>query len=478
MKLYDRTPKDSETWIVQHVGYACNSDCSFCIVRHKMDRGAPSTEDLINDMSLIPQGAERHYFTGGEPTLRDDLPTLIGYARKKAKEVWLQTNGRRFSDKDYAKCLGKEIDGAIVSFHAADEKHSKTITRRDGAFQETVEGIHNLLEAGARVETNTVVTKYNIERIADITNFIEHEFDGGVKVRLAYAAFNPENATHHFVSLLEAGNAIENVIRNRREPIEVENVPLCVIDLRHYNSNFIDGHRIRVLVNGKLLPIKDQRKYTKTCESCASSKACQGLHIHYDRNVWPERGEAITFGGFSDYEAYKIFHLTKEEKRNNIKSYRWAEKIGDDLIRKIKDAAKFQDVKSEIDALIGEGKKNVKAEKYANAVESIPKNVSNNEYEIRLLAVAPSGFQHVMAHRKDEVHINVDEPDFIPTIMKNIRSMDFWKEKDPDYHKLFHVHFYHLWKENYGIGADPANFDSELMNSYEECNAGVKRICQ
>ncbi len=38
-------------------------------------------------------------FTGGEPTLRDDLPELIAHAERNGQITGLNTNGRRLADR-------------------------------------------------------------------------------------------------------------------------------------------------------------------------------------------------------------------------------------------------------------------------------------------------------------------------------------------------------------------------------------------
>ncbi len=289
MKLYDREPAAEEAWIVQHVGYSCNSACPFCIIQYKREWPQPSTGELLADMETLPERVGRHYFTGGEPTMRRDLPILAERAHRRTGDVWLQTNGRQFSDTAYVERMEGLVQGAIVSFHAADEEHSRTLTGRPGAFHETVEGVRNLLDAGVMVETNTVITRYNIDRLEDVIACIERELAGVAKVRLAYAAFNPANPAGHFVSLTTARGAIEAILRRRgRGAIEVENVPLCIVDLEAAGANFTDGRRLKALVGGRLVPIRGQRTYVETCEGCSVSGRCQGLYVHYTAFFRPE----------------------------------------------------------------------------------------------------------------------------------------------------------------------------------------------
>ncbi|MFX1266067.1 MAG: PqqD family peptide modification chaperone, partial [Promethearchaeota archaeon] len=88
--------------------YRCNNKCRFCYAYapYRESREMNTTEvkrviDMIVDDAHVPSLS----FTGGEPTLRDDLFELIAYARGKGLRVNLITNGRRCADNDYVQRL-------------------------------------------------------------------------------------------------------------------------------------------------------------------------------------------------------------------------------------------------------------------------------------------------------------------------------------------------------------------------------------
>ena len=57
-------------------------------------------------------------FTGGEPTLRDDLAQLISFAQSKDQVTGLLTNGLRFIDNDYLReILAAGLDHIMVIFN-------------------------------------------------------------------------------------------------------------------------------------------------------------------------------------------------------------------------------------------------------------------------------------------------------------------------------------------------------------------------
>ena len=62
-------------------------------------------------------------FTGGEPTLRDDLPELIAYAEVKGMVSGLLSDGLKLSDKDYLNTLLQTgLDHLLFILHPEKSK--------------------------------------------------------------------------------------------------------------------------------------------------------------------------------------------------------------------------------------------------------------------------------------------------------------------------------------------------------------------
>ncbi len=96
----------------------CNLRCPICFAKSNGNGGGhekdPTTEELkaIIDNFAANTNAAGLQFSGGEPTLRDDLPELISYARKKFEHVEVDTNGIKMAESgEYCK----EIESAGTS---------------------------------------------------------------------------------------------------------------------------------------------------------------------------------------------------------------------------------------------------------------------------------------------------------------------------------------------------------------------------
>ncbi|HVN16015.1 MAG TPA: PqqD family peptide modification chaperone, partial [Anaerolineales bacterium] len=88
------------------ITYRCNNDCAHCY--NARERNFPELDTahwkLVLD-KLWELGVPHIVFTGGEATLRNDLPELIQHAESNGQITGLNTNARRLSDAHYVQQL-------------------------------------------------------------------------------------------------------------------------------------------------------------------------------------------------------------------------------------------------------------------------------------------------------------------------------------------------------------------------------------
>jgi radical SAM protein with 4Fe4S-binding SPASM domain len=158
--------------------YRCQNHCTFCYASAP-DRGRQVPEmttaevkrvlDAIVEDARVPTVS----FTGGEPTLRPDLPELIAYAKSRRLRTNLITNGLRCGANGYVDKLAiAGLDSAQVSLEAADPAVHDAIVGHPGAWQRTVQGIRNLKAAGIHVHTNTTINSLNRDHLLDLVDFL------------------------------------------------------------------------------------------------------------------------------------------------------------------------------------------------------------------------------------------------------------------------------------------------------------------
>ncbi len=141
------------------ITYKCNNNCYFCYTGGPRKVAELKTRDWKKALDKIwDSGVPQVVFTGGEPTLRDDLVELVDHARQFV--TGLVTNGRRL--RRLAPDLKRvSLDYVQVSIEAADPAIHDRMVGVPGAWKETREGIESALKSGLEVVTNTTLTTDN-----------------------------------------------------------------------------------------------------------------------------------------------------------------------------------------------------------------------------------------------------------------------------------------------------------------------------
>jgi len=160
--------------------FRCQNNCVHCYTG-----GPHETSELTTDQwkeiidRLYNIGIFLLTFTGGEPTLRKDLPELLHYAQGKGVVTGLITNGRQLKDKEYVQRL---VDAGLDFVQITLESHEPAvhdmITKSKGSWQDTVEGIKNVIPTPIYITTNTTLNKHNAD---DFLKTLEFLHDLGVR---------------------------------------------------------------------------------------------------------------------------------------------------------------------------------------------------------------------------------------------------------------------------------------------------------
>lgn len=94
--------------VILNVTGRCNLNCRFCFADPSFSGNDPSLDEIRNSMKdCITPGKTFLQLSGGEPTLRDDLPEIVRIAKESgAKYVQLNSNGLRLAnDKQFVRDL-------------------------------------------------------------------------------------------------------------------------------------------------------------------------------------------------------------------------------------------------------------------------------------------------------------------------------------------------------------------------------------
>ncbi|MFW9794047.1 MAG: radical SAM protein [Candidatus Thorarchaeota archaeon] len=162
--------------VVWNVTRACNLKCKHCYESAgKKGQCELSTEEALASIDrLVDAGVVFLAFSGGEPTVRPDILTLIRRATKHGMYVAVATNGISFSNPEQVRRF-KEAGMKFVqiSIDGANAKTHDQFRGVKGAFDKAISGIQNCVKEGLFIEVSTTMTRHNVSEIHDVVRLCE-----------------------------------------------------------------------------------------------------------------------------------------------------------------------------------------------------------------------------------------------------------------------------------------------------------------
>jgi radical SAM protein with 4Fe4S-binding SPASM domain len=155
--------------------FRCQNNCIHCYAggpHETSELTEKQWREAIDKLSEI--GVFTLTFTGGEPTLREDLPELLAYAQIKGMVTGLITNGRSLKDESYVSKLEKSgLDFVQITLESHKPKIHDLMTASPGSWKDTLSGIRNVVNSQIYVSTNTTLSKHNASTFLDTIDFIK-----------------------------------------------------------------------------------------------------------------------------------------------------------------------------------------------------------------------------------------------------------------------------------------------------------------
>jgi radical SAM protein with 4Fe4S-binding SPASM domain len=314
--------------------YRCNLRCAFCYAGCGAGRAPAGWSerstmsdlevcrvlDVIRRDALCPSVS----FTGGEPTLRPGLPSLVRHAKRLGLQVNLISNGQRI-DRRLAGALAEAgLDSVQLSLEGARVASHDEAVGHAGAFARLWEAVAHLRASGIRVHTNTTLTGRNLGELEAIVDLVA----GHGLERLTMNLVIPCGSARDrglAIRYSEAGplvlRARERAALRRVELVWYSPLPLCLFNtvahglgnrgcaaadgLLHVNpagevlpcSSFSAGETLGNLLRQPFQEIWGSRAarffrakemMPPTCRGCAEAAFCQGACVLY----WREMGLA------------------------------------------------------------------------------------------------------------------------------------------------------------------------------------------
>ena len=284
------------------VGFACNNRCVFCAQGDKRERlPAVDGRRLLAELLSARAHASSVVFTGGEPTVHKRLVSLVKGAKLGGyRHIQIQSNGRLLSDPArLTELIEAGASEFALSLHGPRAEVHDALTRTPGSFEQTVNGIRNVVARGVPLLTNTVITRTNLAYLADTVNLLGEL--GARHLQLAFV--HPVGTAYElFDEVVPRLADVVEPLRRARERAQAheahlvtEAIPLC----------FLRG-MAELAVEGRIPPttvvdlggasgdytkwrIAEGKAYGPPCNACQARHRCEGPWREYpDKRGWGE----------------------------------------------------------------------------------------------------------------------------------------------------------------------------------------------
>lgn len=151
----------------------CNMKCSYC------DYWKDSTTEMTtNEAKEIIQalyewiGPYYLSFSGGEPTLRNDLPELIEFASKLGIRTTILTNGLLANNKLQEKLFNSGLDNITISLNALDSNIHEKMRGTKNINTEILKNIKNS-KFKNKIKIFSIISADNMDEIIPLVKWVK-----------------------------------------------------------------------------------------------------------------------------------------------------------------------------------------------------------------------------------------------------------------------------------------------------------------
>lgn len=274
--------------------YRCNNNCNYCCQDRelRMVNSELSIKNIQNILE-VERNIDKVILTGGEATLSRNLENIVKVIRNKGiTNIQLQSNAKKLADKSYLeRLLATGINSFGISLHGCNEMMHEKFTGTKGSFDKLVKALENLREYEFPVALNCVLTKYNINNLNDILEFVEiNKFASSIQFAFIHITGKAESGVRDYVKISEAAKRIKEAISYAKSyniKIFTEAIPYCLMEgfekniseLRNTDNVITYDFRERrdfsnFLSNG----FKNKRD---KCKLCLYNSLCDGPWAEY-----------------------------------------------------------------------------------------------------------------------------------------------------------------------------------------------------
>jgi len=162
--------------VVWNFTYKCNLKCKHCYSNSGIDpKMELSTEEAMKIVDQLADfGVTSLAFSGGEPLMRKDFFDVARYAVESGLYVSLATNGTLLTEENAIKLKETGVHYVEVSVDGANAKTHDFFRGKNGAFEQTLQGLKNCMDKKICTCIAITGTKNNLKEIPAVLEMAEN----------------------------------------------------------------------------------------------------------------------------------------------------------------------------------------------------------------------------------------------------------------------------------------------------------------
>jgi MoaA/NifB/PqqE/SkfB family radical SAM enzyme len=148
-----------------NITFRCNLRCAYCAAC-EVDRDELNAEQVMHGLDAVWRAGSRWVtFGGGEPLIREDIGSILKYAKDKGFQVYISTNGillpRKVEELKFVDHVNLSMDG---------DRETHDGVRGEGAFDKAMRALEICREQKKDVSLLCVVGRHNVDRVQEVVD--------------------------------------------------------------------------------------------------------------------------------------------------------------------------------------------------------------------------------------------------------------------------------------------------------------------
>ena len=191
----------------------CNNHCKWCYAQNVWNNTSIMDFEKAKRavIELKKRGARRIILIGGEPTIYPFFFDIIRYIRENGLNVSVASNGRKFSNMEFARETVKAgITGIDISIKALTEEEYKENTGNYG-FKQMIEGYNNLVALEFIPSVSYVITTGDSKRLEDLAKFVSENHMKKVSLQFVKPVIGAKEDSEEIMDIKVMGKFVETI---------------------------------------------------------------------------------------------------------------------------------------------------------------------------------------------------------------------------------------------------------------------------